>query len=201
MIEAVMIDFGSVIYNADTKRALAAFSKYSAFPDKVRNLPDEDYDQLVSKYESGEMSSQEFYEFAREKLSLNATLEEFHSAWNKTLIGVYSFAFDSVTILKSNYKLLLLSNTSPWHYEVFEPECRHIFDLFEKTYFSHLVGLRKPDKIIYEYVMQESNLSPENVLFLDDKEKNLEGFQKIGGKTLLITKDFSLMDFAEKQNR
>ena len=54
---------------------------------------------------------------------------------------------------------------------------------FDKTYYSHLVGLRKPDKEMYEFVNADAKLQPLETLFIDDMWENILGCQTIGWQT------------------
>lgn len=59
--------------------------------------------------------------------------------------------------------------------------------LFEKVYYSHLMGKRKPDAEIFEQVLLENNLDPTETLFIDDSPQHLETAKKLGLQTYLIT--------------
>ena len=50
-------------------------------------------------------------------------------------------------------------------------------------YLSHELGLRKPDAAIFEYILREQNLKPEEVFFIDDSPEHIEGANKLGIKT------------------
>ena len=40
--------------------------------------------------------------------------------------------------------------------------------------------MRKPDAEIFEFVLQENNLSVDETLFVDDSEQHIKGAEKIG---------------------
>ena len=82
--------------------------------------------------------------------------------------------------LKSRYRLFLFSNTNAIHYEKFSEIYRKLFageleDLFEKAYFSHALGHRKPDTSGFELIIRENGLDPKQTLFVDDALINVEG--------------------------
>ena len=101
--------------------------------------------------------------------------------------------------IRKQYRLFLLSNTNAIHVSTFEKMYRERFnneslgDLFEKLYYSHRLGLRKPSKEIYEFVLRDSNLQPNETLFIDDAEVNTRAAEQTGmqiihlkpGKTIL----------------
>ena len=58
--------------------------------------------------------------------------------------------------------------------------------LFEKTYYSHLVGKRKPEKAIFEQILIENNLNPAETLFIDDSFPNIDTANQMGFHTHLL---------------
>ena len=61
--------------------------------------------------------------------------------------------------------------------------------LFEKAYFSQHLFLRKPHREIFDQVIKENNLVPEETLFIDDSPQHLEGAKKAGLHTLLMNEN------------
>ena len=62
------------------------------------------------------------------------------------------------------------------------------FDLFEVAYLSNEIEMRKPHVEIFEFVISQNNLSPENTLFIDDSPQHLEGAKKAGIQTHWLQK-------------
>ncbi len=94
--------------------------------------------------------------------------------------------------LKKKYNLYLLSNTNQTHFDSFAPYLDKLLGagvwdtLFNKVYYSHQIGLRKPDREIFEYVVTDAGLQPQHCLYLDDLEKNLMAPAAMGMHTLLV---------------
>jgi putative hydrolase of the HAD superfamily len=63
---------------------------------------------------------------------------------------------------------------------------------FEKDYYSHLMGMRKPHIEIFEYVLNQHGLDPEETAFIDDSPQHLNTAQKLGLQTYLLTKPDTL---------
>ncbi len=61
---------------------------------------------------------------------------------------------------------------------------RNYFPVFFSSCF---LGLRKPDEAIYRMVLQVAQRAPEECLFIDDREVNLECPRELGIKTILFT--------------
>nr|WP_320146658.1 HAD-IA family hydrolase [uncultured Anaeromusa sp.] len=85
--------------------------------------------------------------------------------------------------LQKEYHLALLSNDiSEW-----SAYLREKYDLnqyFEEIVISGDVGLRKPDKAIYELLLRRLQCRPENSVFIDDRQKNLIPAMRAGMKTI-----------------
>lgn len=69
-------------------------------------------------------------------------------------------------------------------------------DYFHRAYYSHLMKKRKPDAEIFEQVLEENGLLPDESLFLDDNEANIAGAKALGIQTLHVpTPDLILTYF------
>ncbi|MBE9068600.1 HAD-IA family hydrolase [Leptolyngbya cf. ectocarpi LEGE 11479] len=62
-------------------------------------------------------------------------------------------------------------------------------DQFERAYYSHLVGDRKPNLTIFQRVIDENRLTPTKTLFLDDTAHNLVGARQVGLQTIHVTQE------------
>jgi len=58
---------------------------------------------------------------------------------------------------------------------------------FPAFFSSCFLGLRKPDEAIYRMVLQVTQRTPEECIFIDDREVNLECPHELGIKTILFT--------------
>jgi len=56
------------------------------------------------------------------------------------------------------------------------------------------VGIRKPDKAIYETLIQSSGYKIENILFVDDREKNVNAARDLGIETVMFKPETGFTD-------
>jgi putative hydrolase of the HAD superfamily len=63
---------------------------------------------------------------------------------------------------------------------------RDFDQLFEKAYYSHTSGIRKPYPEAYEWVLKDAGLNASETLFIDDTISNIEGAQKVGLQTIFL---------------
>lgn len=83
--------------------------------------------------------------------------------------------------LQSRFRLAVLSNSNS-----FLEERLSRFDLldhFEFVINSHRVRMAKPDPDIFRLALRRVGLSPEKVLFVDDKERNVNAAASLGFQT------------------
>lgn len=81
--------------------------------------------------------------------------------------------------LAGRYRLMLLSNTNPIHYEMVQanfPLLRHFHDCI----LSYQAGALKPSSKIYQTALDRAQCKPEECFFTDDILINIEAAQKHG---------------------
>jgi len=82
-------------------------------------------------------------------------------------------------------KVALLTNVIKPSYELIKQA--GYYDVFDEVIASCIVGYGKPDKEIYEIALKHMNATPEESLFIDDKQVFLDPAIQIGMKTILAT--------------
>ncbi len=90
--------------------------------------------------------------------------------------------------LKQDFPIYLLSNTNSIHISEFrkklgETKYQEFYNLFDKVYYSHEIGFRKPNKEAFQLILDENNLKANEVLFIDDSPQHIEGANKLGIQT------------------
>lgn len=87
------------------------------------------------------------------------------------------------------HRIYLLSNISlgfAAHYREV-PEIASLFSLFDGLVFSAELRMIKPDRRIFEYVLEKYELDRKDTVFIDDAAKNIEGAEKAGIRGILFT--------------
>src|SRR5205085_1400826 len=120
-------------------------------------------------------------------------------AWNALLLDFPGERIELLKTLKKKYRLFLLSNTNSIHHKQFQQQLyqqtgNYLEDLFEKTYYSHTIGLCKPDVEAFRLVINENNLNPSETIFVDDSEANITGAKEAGLHIAHIHSNTSILD-------
>ncbi|WP_437919591.1 HAD family hydrolase [Sphingobacterium sp. LRF_L2] len=203
-IENIILDYGNVIFMIDFNKVRQAFISLG-----IKNVEDffghKGQDDLFDAFDRGEISATQFRDAIRSRAeNLQLSDSEIDTAWNALLIGVPPGKHELLNELKTKYRCFLLSNNNEIHYAY----CmRHIQDryavpdnsvFFEQTFYSHLMGLRKPDAAIFEKVIQQTNIIPEETLFIDDSPQHLATAKALGFQTALCTEEEDLAFWLDK---
>lgn len=189
-IKNVIFDLGGVIMNLDVPKTIKAFENIGITD--IVNKTGHHYKNLVFyDFETGKVSESEFVDELANMSTSNPSDTQIRKAWNAMILDMPRERIKFLSDLKKEYKIYLLSNTNSIHQKKFLSEVNKVNnfsfnELFEKTYYSHEIGMRKPDENIFKYVLKDSCLSPSKTLFVDDAIDNIKTAQKIGIKTFHI---------------
>ena len=129
-------------------------------------------------------------------------------AWNAILLDIPAARLALLRNLRAaGYRLFLLSNTNTLHRAAFDEILARdhglpdgLLSFFEAVYYSHEVGLRKPDPAIFRRVLADHHLNPAQTLFIDDSPQHVAAARTVGLDALWltpgqqITADFPLFD-------
>ncbi|MCX8491844.1 MAG: HAD family phosphatase [Cyclobacteriaceae bacterium] len=190
-INNVIFDLGGVILNLDIDNTYGQFSRLSGKSIEQLKTSAVDF-QFFNQYECGAMDDATFRSSLRSYLGVNATDEQIDNAWNAMLLDLPSARLDLLKEVGAKFRIFLLSNTNNIHLRAFNNIVRATIgdqpfgSYFEKDYYSHLMGMRKPDREIFQYVLQQNDLKAEETLFLDDSILNLQGAAAIRIQTFHI---------------
>lgn len=190
LITTIIFDLGGVIIDLDVAATTQALSKLISKNAEELSGFYESPDFLA--YEKGLVSDEEFRASIRKLTPNKITNQQIDDAWNAMLLGLPAERMELVTKLSPQHNLLVLSNTNGIHVKRFNKFLKtntgknDLNSFFDVVYFSHEIKMRKPDAEIYQFVLEENNLNPEDTLFLDDNKTNLEAAEKLGIQTTHI---------------
>lgn len=90
----------------------------------------------------------------------------------------------------TNYKLAVVSDAWPSLENVFRKA--GLRDYFKSFVISSILGVTKPDELMYRTALNELGVSAEEALFIDDNMRNCDGAKKMGMNTILLCRDLKL---------
>ena len=85
--------------------------------------------------------------------------------------------------LKKTHTVGMLSNLSSQVYRALKKR-RFRFDAYSPRFISYKIKMRKPELQIYRHIMKKTGIAGKDILFIDDKERNLIPARRYGWKTI-----------------
>lgn len=181
-IKNLIIDFGGVIINLTRNRCVEAFESFGVpdVRDCILNSKD-----LFMQIEMGTISSAEFRDGIRHLTQQHLTDEQIDAAWIAMLDDIPDYKLDLLMDLHLKYNTMLLSNTNEIHWKwaeknSFGSKGYQAEDYFRKIYLSYELKMIKPNTDIFEYVLNDTGINPEETLFLDDSIANCRTAESLG---------------------
>lgn len=194
-IKNIILDYGNVIFMIDFQRLKQAFTDLG-IPNVDDVFAHSGQIALFDDFDKGRISSAEFRDGIRNLANKpSLTDSEVDAAWNALLVGVPAKMHELLMRLKGQCRTFLLSNNNEIHYAYCMEHIKQTYGVkdnsqfFEKTYYSHLMGMRKPDSEIFEKVLTENELVPHETLFIDDSPQHLAAAQNMGIQVELCTSE------------
>ncbi|MHC2993765.1 HAD family hydrolase [Pontibacter sp. HJ8] len=190
-VKNIIFDLGGVIINLDYDKSIRALEQYCPNGRSIE-YSQRAQSQIFDLFETGNAGPEEFRNELRQAYQLEATDEQIDAAWNAMLLDIPAERIELLRELGNKYRIFLLSNTNAIHMKRFNEMVEHSFtipsldSLFEQTYYSHLIGQRKPDAIVFEQILEQNGLKREETLFIDDSIQHIESANKIGLQTLFL---------------
>ena len=140
--------------------------------------------------------NRETIDFLRHKRDLQAKKladTQIDESWNAMLVDIPLSRLQMIADLRNKYQTIVLSNTNAIHLEAFNKIVAKTTDggkigqFFDKVYYSHELGICKPEPEIYTHILQLNHLKAEETLFIDDIKKNIIAAKSVGLKTVHLT--------------
>lgn len=203
-IKAIVFDIGDVL--ALSKQPLKKYKNrnhhlgiHESIAKKLNISLDQYFDSIDTTYAKsieGKISKKEVLKILSKNLNVS----------KKELIKIYSLAYTqefkenkellkrAFKLKKLGYKIAVLSDQ--WHLSKEALMPKKIYKKFDEVVVSCDVGIRKPDKRIYQLAVKKLKLAPQKILFIDNQQWNIIPAKKMGMKTILFKNNKQL--FKEK---
>lgn len=188
MIKNIIFDLGNVLVNVEYERFINKLKQNGISDDAYMNFFKGGKYRLLG-YESGDISTDEFITKCLTGLNIKMERNEFADAFN----DVFSEIKPMSRILEDlkqqgNFRLYLLSNTSPLHFEYIKEKYSCI-NLLDKFALSYELNSLKPDDKIYQRTIAHLEIDPAESVFIDDLHENCVAAQKHGIRTICYNKN------------
>ena len=192
-IRTIVFDFGNVFGFFSHRRAAEQLADYAdGFDaDAIQALL---FDaQLEDEYERGTLSTAAFRTLVRERCRLTCHDAEFDAAY-ADMFSLNPETCDLVPKLAGRHRLLLLSNTTDLHSRWFRRQFADVLAYFDGLVLSQEVGMRKPERGIYEHCLTLAGCTASECLFIDDMPANIAAAHACGWQGIVYRPGAGLVD-------
>lgn len=191
MIKRCIFDMGGVIVR--DFHIWPELSVYLGFTEK--DLHKDVYlHEALHRHSLGEISENEFWSSYRKSTGITALPPGIPIGANEadSLLGKFFHpridepTAEIVKQLKaSGMRVVIGTNVIDSHYTIHNN--LHQYDLFDKVYASHLMGIAKPDPAFFSYILNAEGIRAEEAFFTDDFIENVNTAAEAGLNAFLYT--------------
>lgn len=189
-IRNLLFDLGGVVVDINRDNCIRA----------LKNLGMQDAEQMIGLYrqqgpfqlmEQGQISAEEFRKQMRPHFSRPVTDRQIDLAISDFIVGIPLHRLQTLRNLRERYGVFVLSNTNPIMYRGviaahFEQEGLKASDYFDGITLSYEARATKPDAKIFRHAIDTLHMRPEETLFFDDGQANLDAAAEFGFHTCLV---------------
>jgi len=184
MIRAIIFDFAGVI--GTEGYSLWAKEKKSQGIEATSTY----FHDISNRLDRGDITREEFTQDLSKKVGTDSK-----KIWGEMFkkIKINHELLKIITKLRRNYKIGLLTNYNYlWMNELFS-----IYKLekyFDSKVISSLHRVIKPEKKIYQISLELLKIKPDEAIFFDDRQRNIDGGESVGIKSFLFTTNQKLIE-------
>ncbi|MDY6206855.1 MAG: HAD family phosphatase [Prevotella sp.] len=184
-IRNIIFDFGGVIITIDQQQAINRFREIGV-TDADKRLDSYTQTGIFGELESGKINGEQFRTELEKLAERPITHQDCCYAWQGYCKELPQRNLDCLTRLRTKgYKVILLSNTNPLMMEWamsndFDGKGNPIQSYFDFMYLSYECKMMKPEPALFQKVLRDENIRPEETLFVDDGELNIATAKQLG---------------------
>ena len=133
----------------------------------------------VQLFERGQCNADAFAAAIVSELALPISKQQFIQEFTSWANGLLPGAKDLLEQLKQSYPIACLSNTNVIHWP-HQKDSEYLNRIFDQMFLSYEMGMVKPHTEIYHAMIEHLDVAPENILFLDDNQINVDAARTAG---------------------
>lgn len=190
-IKHIILDLGGVLLDIDYQLTADAFVQLG-MKDFAQHYSQAAQSDFFSDFETGKIEEAQFLSALNAYMPQPVREHELIAAWNAMLLDFPLRRLQILQQLQLHYDIVLLSNTNSIHERAFNQKLRSLCGFnslavfVDKVFYSHHIGMRKPDVATFEYVLAQTGFNPAHTLFVDDSRQHIAGAQSAGIQTILL---------------
>lgn len=170
---------GGVLIDLDIEGCKAAFRRILDYQN-IDNIIDPCHQKGIwGDLEEGTLPADEFRRMILEGSRPGAVPQDVDEAMSYILVGMEPYKARLLKRLAESHDLYLLSNNNdislPYSSKMFDDAGVPLADIFRKCFLSFEMKALKPSEAFYKKVIEEIGRPSDEMLFIDDSVRNVEG--------------------------
>jgi len=130
-------------------------------------------------FESGQMDASAFAQAVVNEFELSVSADEYLDYFKTLPESVFDGAIECLQSLRRNYTTACFSNSNVLHWDG-KLNDMGLRDCFDHHFASHLMGVVKPDRKGFEYLIEQLGVEPSQIGFFDDNQLNIDAAVQLG---------------------
>lgn len=185
MIKAICFDLDGVYFLNGKSNFIKSVVELGVSEDEAKRVFLKS-DQMNKQYKLGKMTDDEYWSWALSEWKLSMSTKEIVDL----LIKGYETDERAVeyvkNVRKADYKTVICSNNFPARINGLQGRFGFLND-FDTVVLSYEVGVVKPNKEIFQELVNKSGVEANEIFYSDDDETKMEGANELGINTFLYT--------------
>ena len=175
---------GGVLVDLDIEDCKNAFKALLGY-DKIDEMIDPCHQKGIwGDLEEGTLPAEDFREIVLKDSKPGSRPELVDEAMWHILVGISPYKAELLVRLSQKYDLYLLSNNNPicmpCSSRLFAEAGAALDKVFKKCFLSYEMKALKPSEAFYKAVVEQIGLPAEQMIFIDDSQKNVDGSIEAG---------------------
>ncbi len=189
LIRNIAFDLGGVVIALSYEQAVKRFEEIG-LSDARKHLDAFCQQGIFGDLEKGLITPEQFRTEISRLVGRELSHDECRYAWHGYVEAVPQRNLQMLLRLRQlGYKVCLLSNTNPYMMQwamsnEFDGNSHSIEYYFDHLYLSYQCKQMKPSPEIFRMMLEGQQSTPEETLFIDDGQKNIEAAKALGIQTL-----------------
>lgn len=184
MNKAIIFDMGGVLVDLDIEGCKAAFRRILDYQN-IDNIIDACHQKGIwGQLEEGVLSADEFRRAVLADSRPDAVSTDVDEAMSYILVGIEPYKVDLLKRLAESYDLYMLSNNNAISIirssGMFADAGIPLDVIFRKCFLSYQMKVLKPSASFYKKVMEEIGRPSDEMIFIDDSRRNVDGAIEAG---------------------
>jgi FMN phosphatase YigB (HAD superfamily) len=165
--KALIFDLGKVVFDLSFDQVFQTWA--AASNRQVDELKAKfKFDEVFDQFEKAAIAPHEFRLAVSQKLNLTLSDHAFDAGWCALYRETYPGIDNLLAQLSPQYQLVALTNTNCIHSLVWKKKYASTLRYFQRVFSSHELQARKPEAPAYQHVLDYLQVTPQQVVFLDD---------------------------------